>query len=142
MIARSQHGLALLAWLLGAQAIAASKSSEHCLRLQEQRDQWARQAWREEVKLVHQLRQNLCPQLEALANQGADVATKHQSELNRLDYGAYARCRRQAELELKASQPVLYSNNKGVPFFTTSGAEAASRADALRQASHNACSSR
>jgi hypothetical protein len=57
----------------------------------------------------------------------------------RLDFGAYARCRRQAEVDLKASQPVLYINNQNVPFFTVSGAEAARQADALRKAAHDAC---
>ncbi|QBE68690.1 hypothetical protein SynWH8101_1102 [Synechococcus sp. WH 8101] len=138
---RSNPWLLLLTWLLGAQAIAATKASDHCLRLQEQRDHRARQAWREEVKLVHQRRLQLCPQLESLAYQGTETTAKDQSqsELNRLDYGAYARCRRQAEVDLKASKPVLYINNQNVPFFTVSGAEAARKADALRKAAQNAC---
>jgi hypothetical protein len=138
---RSNRWILLLAWLLGAEAIGANKASEHCLRLQEQRDQWARQAWREEVKLVHKRRLELCPQLENLANQGAEATAKDQSrsELNRLDYGAYARCRRRAEVDLKASQAVLYTNDQNVPFFTVNGAEAARQADALRKAANDAC---
>lgn len=53
---RSNRWILLLAWLLGAEAIAGTKASDHCLRLQEQRDHRARQAWREEVKLVQKRR--------------------------------------------------------------------------------------
>ena len=111
-----------------------------CRQLQEQRDQLARRAMAAEVALVHAQRQKLCPQLEALATadgrgNGLSVGLPEQ-----LDYGAYIRCREQAEMQLTASRAVLYTNSAGFPFLTPDGARLARQADALLKARQASCS--
>ncbi|MEB3302381.1 MAG: hypothetical protein VKN56_10490 [Cyanobacteriota bacterium] len=96
-----------------------------CQAQQQQRDQLAARSMQAEVARLHALRQTLCPQQEALATSGATEGRPA------LDYGAYIRCRQQAESELQASQPVLYENRQGFTFFTPEGARMAREADAL-----------
>jgi hypothetical protein len=96
-----------------------------CQALAQQRDQVAGRAMKAEVARLHALRQTLCPQQEALATSDATEARPG------LDYGSYIRCRQQAESELQASQPVLYTNRQGFTFFTPEGARMAREADAL-----------
>ena len=111
-----------------------------CGQLQEQRDQLARRAMAAEVVLVHAQRQKVCPRLEALAT--ADEKTNESSAESpgQLDYGAYIRCREQAEMQLTATRPVLYRNSAGFPFLTTDGARLARQADALIKALQVSCS--
>ena len=111
-----------------------------CRQLQVQRDQLARRAMAAEVVLVHAERQRVCPQLEALAT--ADGKTNESSEElpGQLDYGAYIRCREQAEMQLTATRPVLYRNSAGFPFLTPDGARLARQADALIKALQSSCS--
>ena len=111
-----------------------------CPQLQVQRDQLARRAMAAEVTLVHAERQRVCPQLEALAT--ADGKTNESSEelSGQLDYGAYIRCREQAEMQLTATRPVLYRNSAGFPFLTPDGARLARQADALIKALQASCS--
>jgi hypothetical protein len=59
---------------------------------------------------------------------------------SQLDYGAYIRCREQAEMQLRASRPVLYTNHSGFPFLTPDGARLARQADALLKARQSGCS--
>ena len=107
---------------------------------QEQRCQLARRAMAAEVALVHAQRQRVCPRLEALAT--ADDKTYDSSEelSGQLDYGAYIRCREQAERQLTATHPVLYRNSAGFPFLTPDGARLARQADALIKTRQASCS--
>ena len=102
-----------------------------CSPLQEQRDQVARRAMAAEVALVHAERQKLCPQLEALATAEPNATDASAALSAPLDYGAYIRCREQAETQLLQSRPVLYRNTSGFPFLTPEGARLARQADAL-----------
>lgn len=115
-------GSRLLGCVLIALALQPAAWAGDCQALQQQRDQLAARAMQAEVARVHALRQQLCPQQEALAT--ADTSSG-------LDYGAYIRCRQQAEAQLQASQPVLYTNRHGFPLFTPEGARLAREADAL-----------
>ena len=120
-------------------SIGAPTWAVNCQQLQEQRDQLARRAMAAEVALVHSERQKLCPQLEALAT--ADGTTESTAGASaELDYGAYIRCREQAEMQLTATRPVLYRNSSGFPFLTPDGARLARQADALINALQASCS--
>ena len=111
-----------------------------CGELQEQRDQLARRAMAAEVALVHAERQRLCPQLEALATADSKDTDSTAGASAELDYGAYIRCREQAERQLTATRPVLYRNSAGFPFLTPDGARLARQADALIKARQVSCS--
>ena len=111
-----------------------------CRQLQEQRDQLARRAMAAEVTLVHAQRQRVCPQLEALAAADGKTSDSSVESPGQLDYGAYIRCREQAEMQLTAKRPVLYRNSAGFPFLTPDGARLARQADALVKARLASCS--
>lgn len=111
-----------------------------CGQLQDQRDQLARRAMAAEVALVHAQRQTLCPQLEALATADGKTNESNAGLPGQLDYGAYIRCREQAETQLMATHPVLYKNSSGFPFLTPDGARLARQADALIKAQPANCS--
>lgn len=111
----------LAAVLIGSVSVAglvAPAADVTCRVLKEQRDLLARQAFEAEIAVLHRLRLQICPRQEA-----AD-----QSEL---DYGAYVRCRHQAEAQLERSRPVLYRNSLGFTYYTPAGARLARQADAL-----------
>ena len=114
--------------------------SVDCRQLQEQRDQLARRAMAAEVTLVHAQRQRVCPQLEALATTDGKTNESSEELPGQLDYGAYIRCREQAEMQLTAKRPVLYRNSTGFPFLTPDGARLARQADALIKALQSSCS--
>lgn len=124
-----------LAFGLGAPSWAVT-----CLQLHEQRDQLARRAMAAEVALVHAERQRLCPQLEALATADRKATDSTGDASAELDYGAYIRCREQAEMQLTATRPVLYRNSSGFPLLTPDGARLARQADALIKAWQASCS--
>lgn len=105
-----------------------------CQQLQEQRDQRAQRAMAAEVALVHSQRQKLCPQLEALATSESTGSSPQ------LDYGAYIRCRQQAEADLVNSRRVLYRNTLGFTFLTVEGARLAREADGMQQTLSASCS--
>ena len=111
-----------------------------CRQLHEQRDQLARRAMAAEVVLVHAQRQKVCPQLEALASADGKTNDSSAESPGQLDYGAYIRCREQAERQLTATHPVLYRNSAGFPFLTPDGARLARQADALIKALQASCS--
>ena len=104
-----------------------------CRALTEQRDQRVRRAMQEEVVVLHELRLKLCPHQEASA-----TAEGSASE-NTLDYGAYIRCRQQAEVQLQNTKPVLYTNPSGFRWFTPQGARLAREADALLREMQQHC---
>ncbi len=123
-----------------ALGLSAPTWAVDCSQLHEQGDQLARRAMAAEVTLVHAQRQRVCPQLEALATADGK-ANESSAELPaQLDYGAYIRCREQAEMQLTASRPVLYRNSPGFPFLTSDGARLARQADALIKALQASCS--
>ncbi|MEY4359040.1 MAG: hypothetical protein RLZZ631_526 [Cyanobacteriota bacterium] len=113
----------LAAVLIGSVSVAglaAPAADVTCRVLKEQRDLLARQAFEAEIAVLHRLRLQICPRQE----------TADQSEL---DYGAYVRCRHQAEAQLERSRPVLYRNSLGFTYYTPAGARLARQADALIQ---------
>lgn len=123
-----------------ALGLSAAPWALDCRQLQEQRDQLAHRAMAAEVALVHAQRQKLCPQLEALATADGKTNQSNAGLPEQLDYGAYIRCREQAEMRLRTTRPVLYKNSAGFPFFTPDGARLARRADALLKARQASCS--
>ncbi len=143
---RSQISLrmdASVRWLVMlplAVGFGAPSWAVHCQQLQEQRDQLARRAMGAEVALVHAERQRLCPQLEALATADLKASDASAALPRQLDYGAYIRCREQAEMQLTATRPVLYRNSSGFPFLTPDGARLAHQADALIKELQASCS--
>ena len=139
----SQRMDASIRWLVMfplAVGFGAPSWAVDCQQLQEQRDQLARRAMAAEVALVHSERQKLCPQLEALATADGKTTESTAGASAELDYGAYIRCREQAELQLTATRPVLYRNSSGFPFLTPDGARLARQADALINALQASCS--
>lgn len=133
----------LLAALLPLQALAQPLGLTECRSLRARRDQIASEAMQAEIALVIATRRRLCPQQEALAerananaNPQPDASTNanaaRQGGLEEFDYSAYLECRRRAELQLRRSRPVLYTNQRGFSFYTSSGARLARQADALQ----------
>ena len=104
-----------------------------CQALNDQRDQFVRRAMKEEVVVLHELRLKLCPQQEASAT-AEDSASESQ-----LDFGAYIRCRQQAEVQLQNTNPVLYTNSRGFRWFTPQGVRLAREADALLREMQQHC---
>ncbi|MFN9635965.1 MAG: hypothetical protein ACK55D_04550 [Synechococcaceae cyanobacterium] len=115
-----------------------ARAAEACRALKEQRDGLARQAIQAEFSLLHGLRQQLCPQQEALAT-GEQAPAPDPLKGPQLDYGAYIRCRQQAEAQLQRSRAVLYRNRRGFPFYTAAGARLARQADGLQPRLERQC---
>jgi hypothetical protein len=139
----SQRMDASVRWLVMfplAVGFGAPSWAVDCRQLQEQRDQLARRAMAAEVALVHAQRQKLCPQLEALATAVSKTTESTAGASAELDYGAYIRCREQAEMQLTATRPVLYKNSSGFPFLTPDGARLARQADAQIKELQASCS--
>ena len=149
---RRHHGVACLAWprqrtlgllplLLVAQGLGAAPA---CPALREQRDQLATQAMRAEIALVQTIRRRLCPREEALAEQANASGTASgdpSTQAAPLDFGAYIRCRHQAEDMLGRTRPVLYTNRQQFLFYSAEGARLARAADALLPQLNAACPS-
>lgn len=127
--ASMRHTL-LLVLVLTLQAAARALD---CQALNDQRDQLVRRAMKDEVVVLHELRLKLCPQQEASAT-AEDSASD-----NKLDFGAYIRCRQQAEVQLQNTKPVLYTNPSGFRWFTPQGARLAREADALLREMQQHC---
>ena len=111
----------LAAVLISSVSVAgwmAPAAAVDCRVMKEQRDLLAREAFEAEVAVLRRLRLQICPRQE----------TADQSEL---DYGAYVRCRHQAEAQLERTRPVLYRNSLGFTYYTPAGARLARQADAL-----------
>lgn len=126
--------------LLAAVLMAAPLwGAEDCLDLYERRDQLARQAMQPEIVLLHDLRQRLCPQQEAIATEANALAAKPAGDAL-LDYGAYIHCREQAEAQLQLSRPVLYRNRLGFTYYTPAGARLGREVDALQARTEALCS--
>lgn len=133
--------LGLLPFLLVAQGLGATPA---CPALREQRDQLATRAMRAEIALVQTIRRRLCPREEALAEQAhaSGTATGDTStQAAPLDYGAYIRCRQQAEGLLGRTRPVLYTNRQQFVFYSAEGARLARAADGLLPQLNGACPS-
>jgi hypothetical protein len=119
-----------------------------CQALRQQRDQRARAAMQAEIALLQRVRQRLCPREEALAtaaNAGAEQppqeGPQEEPPEQPLDYGAYIRCREQAETELRRSRPVLHRNQRGFTFYTAEGARLAAEADGVQEQLRGRCGS-
>lgn len=125
--------LGLLPFLLVAEGLGATPA---CPVLREQRDQLATRAMRAEIALVQTIRRRLCPREEALAEQAHASGTAAP-----LDFGAYIRCRQQAEGLLGRTHPVLYTNRQQFVFYSAEGARLARAADGLLPQLNAACPS-
>jgi hypothetical protein len=123
-------GVGLAAVLAGG-LIGPAAADEVCRALQEEWDQLTRQAMKAEIALLHGLRLRLCPEQEALAT-GAHALAPDQASSAQIDYAAYIRCRQQAEAQLQRTRPVLYRNQRSLPFYTAEGARLARQADAVQ----------
>lgn len=113
-------------------AIAPLAAAADCRGLRQHRDQLASQAMQAEIALLHDLRQQLCPDQETAATQFNGVVP--------LDFGSYIRCRARAEAQLQQSRPVLHRNRLGFPFYTADGAHFAQQADAMQTSLDRICS--
>lgn len=120
----------LLPVLAAALLAAPLWAGQDCLGSRERRDQLARQAMQAEIALLHAVRQRLCPRQEATANASAEIP---------FDYGAYIRCRAQAEDQLLHTRPVLYRNHLQFPYYTHDGARWAKEADVLQATVDGLC---
>lgn len=130
--------------LLAAVLLAAPlRAGQECQASRERRDQLARQAMQAEIALLHDVRQRLCPRQEATATDANALNARAQpSEAPAVlpfDYGAYIRCRAQAENQLLRTRPVLYRNRLEFTFYTHDGARWAQEADALQAAIDGLC---
>ena len=85
-----------------------------------------------EIALLHDLRQQICPDQETAATQFNGVVP--------LDFGSYIRCRARAEAQLQHSRRVLHRNRLGFPFYTADGAHFAQQADAMQTSLDRICS--
>ncbi|MFM7264778.1 MAG: hypothetical protein ACKOZW_04130 [Cyanobium sp.] len=78
------------------------------------------------------------PPQEATAT-GANALAREPSPETPFDYGAYIRCREQAEARLLRTRPVLYRNRLHFPYYTLAGARWAQEADALQATVDSVC---
>ena len=140
MDARLRMGAALAALGLAALALAATAWAADCRALKDQRDRVGRQAMQAEIALLQALRQRLCPEQEALANEGNALSHDHGTDVQ-IDYGAYIHCRHRAEAQLQSSRPVLYRNRLAFTFYTAEGARLAREADELKAQLERQCPS-
>lgn len=133
--------VALLPLLMGAGSLRVDTD---CTTFQNQRDQLSTQALQAEISLVLNIRRRLCPQEESLAEQdNANLNGKgSRNSAADLDYGAYIRCRQQAELLLRRTRPVLYRNQQAFLYYTPEGARLARESDELTRQLSAACSPR
>lgn len=131
----------LLPVLLLAPSLQAAPA---CRALQEQRDRLVREAMQAEIALVQTIRRRLCPREEALAEQANAIGPASGANGGQgaaLDFGAYIRCREQAERQLGRTHPVLYTNRQGFVFYSAEGGQRARAADALLSQRNAACPS-
>lgn len=103
----------------------AADGGEECRWRRQQRDALASAAMEQEIALARTLRGRLCPDLAARA----EGANAKDGQYAPIDYGAWSRCRLQAERQLEASRPVRYRNSQGFTFYTSEGATLARQAD-------------
>jgi hypothetical protein len=127
---RQEVGVAisLITMLVGASSLQAASD---CETLRNQRDQLAAKALQAEMSLVLSIRRRLCPQVEALAEQANANTGSNSTSGEVLDYGAYIRCRQQAEVQLRRTRSVLYRNRQAFSFYTPAGARLARETDEL-----------
>jgi hypothetical protein len=118
--------LAVIAgWSLGGQAV----EEEECLALRVQRDALASTAVEQEVALARTFQERLCPDLAARAA-GANAL---EGVYKPIDFGAWRRCRVEAERQLEQSHPVRFRNSRGFTFYTEKGASLARQADQVQR---------
>lgn len=117
----------LLVWALLAALSGGARAAEggECRWRRQQRDALASAAMEQEIALARTLRGRLCPDLAARAEE----ANAKDGRYGPIDYGAWSRCRLQAERQLEASRPVHYRNSQGFTFYTSEGAILARQAD-------------
>ena len=88
------------------------------------------------MALARWFRERLCPRLSVQAEQ----ANARDGVYVPMDYGAWSRCRLEAERQLERSHPVRYRILQGFTFYTQQGANLARQADDLtRQRQAMAC---
>ena len=118
--------------------LAPAQASPTCQALRDQREQWANQAMRAELVLVHDVRLRLCPQEERQAAEANALNPSPQASPP-LNYAAYIQCRQRAEALLQRSRPVLFRNQRGFTYYTPAGAGLARQADALQPQIERSC---
>lgn len=123
-----RRGLILLValvvgWSLGGQAAA----EEDCRALRLRRDALASAAMEQEIALARTFRERLCPDLA----ERAEGANALEGDDRPLDFGAWSRCRVEAERQLEQSHRVRYRNSQGFTFYTPRGAALARQADGV-----------
>jgi hypothetical protein len=125
-----RHGpILLLAVILGSSVRALAAEQEECHALRLQRDALASAAMEQEVALARTIQQRLCPDLAARAA-GANALD---GIYRPIDFGAWSRCRVDAERRLEQIHSVRYRNAQGFTFYTAEGASLARQADAVRK---------
>jgi hypothetical protein len=125
-----------MALMVGLGPGAWAADGEDCRALRQQRDALAAAAMEQEMALARWFRERLCPRLSAQAEQ----ANARDGVYAPMDYGAWSRCRLEAERQLERSHPVRYRNLQGFTYYTQQGANLARQADDLtRQRQAMAC---
>ncbi|MEB3304680.1 MAG: hypothetical protein VKL58_00530 [Cyanobacteriota bacterium] len=128
--AEGRHGLLLLlALIVGSSVRALAADNEECRVLRLQREALGTAAMEQEVALARTAQQHLCPDLAARAA-GANALD---GIYKPIDFGAWIRCRVEAERRLEQSHPVRYRNSQNFTFYTAEGASLARQADDLRR---------
>jgi hypothetical protein len=129
MVERQLNDLGILALVLvvGGQGMALAADSLPCRELRQKQEAMTTSALEWEIDLARSIRARLCPQLAARAV----VANARDLQFAPIDYGAWSRCRLQAERSLAATHPVRYRNRQGFPFYSREGAVLAGQADGL-----------
>lgn len=82
-----------------------------------------------EVALARTIQQRLCPDLAARAA-GANALD---GVYTPIDFGAWSRCRVEAERRLEQNHPVRCRNSQNFTFYTAAGASLARQADDVRR---------
>jgi hypothetical protein len=119
----------LVAVVVGWGGGVKAAEEEECRALRLQREAMARAAMEREIALARVYRQRLCPDLAALAERANAVEGVYRP----IDFGAWSRCREQAERQLERSQPVRFRNARGFTFHTSEGAALARQAEEVRR---------
>lgn len=124
-----RQGLSVLVALVVGWGVGAQAADEgECRALRQQRDALATAAMEHELALARRFRERLCPDLAARA-EGANAVD---GIYGSIDFGAWSRCRVEAERRLEQSHRVRYRSSQGFTYYTPEGAALARQADELR----------
>jgi hypothetical protein len=125
-----RRGLSVLVALVVGWGVGAQAADEgECRALRQQRDALATAAMEQELALARLFREHLCPDL-AVRAEGANALD---GIYRSIDFGAWSRCRVEAERRLEQSHRLRYRNSQGFTYYTPEGAALARLADELRR---------